>query len=109
MIFRKYKVFSMSLLIIILLGGCTSGQKESPKPFRLEEPRIAPLAEAEWSEKQTELMTPYKDSDGKILNVITTIGRHPDLFERFVPFASYILQGQTLPARDREMLILRIG
>ncbi len=107
--FQGNIAISMSLLIIITLGGCSSGQKESQKPFRLEEPRLAPLAESQWSEKQSELLTPYKRSDGKILNVMTTIGRHPELLERFMPFAMYVLQEQTLPARDREMLILRIG
>ena len=107
--FQGNIAISMSLLIIITLGGCSSGQEESQKPFRLEKPRIASLAESEWSEKQTELLTPYKGEDGKILNVITTIGRHPALFERFIPFASYVVREQTLPPRDREILILRIG
>lgn len=107
--FQKNIALSMSLLIIITLGGCSSGQKESQKPFRLEEPRLAPLTESQWSEKQAELLTPFKGNDGSILNVLATIGRHPKLFERFIPFAMYVLQEQTLPARDREMLILRIG
>lgn len=109
MIFKKNMAFSMSLLIIITLGGCSSGQKESQKPFRLEEPRLAPLAESQWSEKQNELLTPFKRRDGSILNVFATTGRHPELFERFIPSALYVLQEQTLPARNREMLILRIG
>jgi alkylhydroperoxidase family enzyme len=41
--------------------------------------------------------------------VITTIGRHPDLLESYIPFILHIAGTQTLPARDREMLILRIG
>jgi 4-carboxymuconolactone decarboxylase len=106
---QKYLALWLSLLIILILGGCDARPKESQKPFRLEKPRISPLAESEWNEKQSELLTPYKNDDGKILNVLSTIGRHPDLFEDFIPFASYILQGQTLLARDREMLILRIG
>ena len=109
MTFKKNMAFSMSLLIIITLGGCSSGQKESQKPFRLEEPRLAPLAESQWNEKQTELLTPFKGSDGKILNVLATLGRHSELSERVIPFAVYVVQEQSLPARDREMLILRIG
>ncbi len=107
--FQKKIGLWISLLIVMSLGCCSSEQKKSQKPFRFEEPRLAPLAESQWSEKQGELLTPYKRSDGKILNVFATIGRHPKLFERFVPFAMYVLQEQTLPARDREMLILRIG
>ena len=106
--FQKNTILAISLAIISL-GGCTQGHKEPPKPLRLEEPRIAPLAESEWDEKQNELLTPLKGNDGKILNVLSTLGRHPDLLEQYIPFVLYILEGQTLPAREREMLILRIG
>ena len=107
--FQKKIALLTSSLIILTLAGCSPAQKESQKPFRLEEPRLAPLGESEWDEKQSELLTPFKRRDGTILNVFATIGRHPELFERFLPFGMYILQDQTLPARDREMLILRIG
>jgi alkylhydroperoxidase family enzyme len=105
----KNMAAGIGIVVIMTMGGCSSRQEESQKPYRLEKPRIAPLAESEWSERQTELLTPYKGEDGKILNVITTLARHPTLYEHFIPFASYILNEQTLPARDREMLILRIG
>jgi len=106
---QKNTAVGLSLLIIIALGGCSSGEKESQNPFRLEKPRLAPLAESQWNAKQTELLTPFKGNDGRIINVLATLGRHPKLFELFIPFASYVVQEQTLPARDREMLILRIG
>lgn len=106
---KKKRTASMCLLIILALGGCSSGQEEFQKPFRLEKPRITPLAEDQRNQKQAELLTPFKNDDGKILNVLTTLASHPELFERFVPFATYIVQEQTMPARDREMLILRIG
>jgi alkylhydroperoxidase family enzyme len=41
--------------------------------------------------------------------VFTTFARNPALFKHFIVFGSYILTGSTLPARDREILILRIG
>jgi 4-carboxymuconolactone decarboxylase len=109
MIFQKSSVFLLCLPIIMTLGGCSSSKKVSEKSFRLEKPRIAPLAESEWNERQRELLGPYIKSDGSVLNVLTTIARHPDLFESFMPFVLYVLEQQTLPARDREMLILRIG
>ena len=80
----------MCLLIILALGGCSSGQEEFQKPFRLEKPRIAPLAEDQRNQKQAELLTPFKNDDGKILNVLTTLASHPELFERFVPFATIV-------------------
>jgi len=109
MTFQNKMLLSIFLLAFMTLGGCSPGQKESLKPFRLEQPRIAPLAESQWDEIQTKLLMPYKRSDGSVLNVLTTIARHPDLFGRFMPFVLYVLEEQTLPDREREMLILRIG
>lgn len=109
MTFQKKWALSLSLMVIMTFGGCASGQKELEKPFRLEKPRIAPLAESEWSERQRDLLGPFIRSDGSVMNVISTIARHPDLFENFMPFAAYIVGEQTLPDREREMLILRIG
>jgi alkylhydroperoxidase family enzyme len=109
MTFQKKMAFWTCFLIIMTWGGCSSGQKRSEKSFRLEKPRIAPLEESEWSERQRELLGPYRRSDGSVLNVLTTIVRNPVLFERFMPFVLYVLEEQALPARDREMLILRIG
>ena len=106
---QKLTALLLSALAICNAAGCSSIEDESPDPIRLQEPRLAPLAESEWNERQSGLLTPYKGSDGTVLNVITTLGRHAQLFERYIPFGAYVLQEQTLEARDREMLILRIG
>jgi len=84
-------------------------QKGDKKPFRLKEPRLAPLTELEWNEEQAKLLEPLKRKDGTVLNVFATFGRHPSLFDSWMKFAWYVLGDQTLPARDREILILRIG
>jgi len=76
---------------------------------RLKEPRIAPLTESQWSEQQRTLLAPIKQATGIVINIISTLARHPTLYERFMPFSSYITAEQSLPARDREILILRIG
>ncbi len=107
--FLKVIYISIGLLFIITLVGGDSVQKGSKKPVRLKEPRIAPLTESQWNEEQIKLLTPYKRVDGSVLNVVATLGRHPKLFDRFIIFGLYVLREQTLPARDREILILRIG
>ena len=38
-----------------------------------------------------------------------TLANHPELAEAWGTFAGYVLRESTLPARDRELLILRIG
>ena len=107
--FLKVIYVSIGLLLIIILVGGNSVQKGSKKPVRLKEPRIAPLTESQWNEEQIKLLTPYKREDGSVLNVVATLGRHPKLFDRFITFGLYVLREQTLPDRDREILILRIG
>jgi len=107
--YRKEILVAICVFFVITLIGWNSVQKGSKKPFRLKEPRLAPIAEADWNDEQTKLLTPYKRDDGSILNVMTTLARHPKLFERFIPFGLYVLREQTLPDRAREILILRIG
>ena len=107
--FLKVIYIMIGLLFIIALVGCNSVQKGSKRPVRLKEPRLAPLTESQWNEEQIRLLTPLKREDGSVLNVFATLGRHPKLFDRFSKFGWYVLLEQTLPARDREILILRIG
>lgn len=42
------------------------------------------------------------------VNIFATLVRHPGLFRRWLPFGGKLLAGK-LPARDRELLILRTG
>lgn len=76
--------------------------------MRLSKPRIPPLPEAEWSDEQRELLTRGR-TDVKVLNVFGTLVRHTDLYKRWLPFGTQILFKSTLPPRERELLILRIG
>jgi len=46
---------------------------------------------------------------GRIFNIFKVLAHHPKLVKRCTPFAGHILGKQTLPFRDRELLILRIG
>lgn len=89
--FLKVIYISIGVFFIIILVGCNSVQKGSKKPFRLKEPRLAPLTESQWNEEQIKLLTPYKREDGSVLNVVATLGRHPKLFDRFMPFGLYVL------------------
>lgn len=76
--------------------------------MRPTRPRITPLEAGEWNEEQQALMAPFVKS-GTAWNVFKTLVRHTGLFKRWLPFATHVLSKQTLPLREREMLILRIG
>ncbi|HEX6476144.1 MAG TPA: carboxymuconolactone decarboxylase family protein [Acidimicrobiales bacterium] len=69
-------------------------------------PRIPPLDPADRDEKARELLEGV-GGVGSELNVFTTLVRHPKLFRRWSAFAGALLLAGRLPARDRELLILR--
>lgn len=69
-------------------------------------PRIPPLADDELDDQARELVAGA--TTGPASNIFTTLVRYPGLFRRWLPFAGKLLAGK-LPARDRELLILRTG
>lgn len=74
---------------------------------RATSPRLAPLPEPERTESQRELLASV-DVGGPLgeANIFTTLVRAPRVFRRWLPFGGALLRG-SLPARDRELLILR--
>lgn len=68
------------------------------------QPRVPPLEPAEHDAATDELLKMVGDLAD--LNVFLTLVRHPRVFKRLVPFGTVMLHG-TIPARDRELLILR--
>jgi alkylhydroperoxidase family enzyme len=68
------------------------------------------LPEADWDDKIRELLDGASaGAVGRAApNIFTTLVRHPRLFRRWAPFGGVLLTG-TLPARDRELVILRTG
>jgi 4-carboxymuconolactone decarboxylase len=69
-------------------------------------PRIPPLPVHERDEQANALLGPIQ-VDGTDLNIFATLVRHPRLFKRWSGFGGFLLYGGDLPARDRELLILR--
>ena len=47
--------------------------------------------------------------NGQVFNIFKVLAHHPQLVKRWTPFAGHMLGKQTLPFRERELLILRIG
>ncbi|HQZ35215.1 MAG TPA: carboxymuconolactone decarboxylase family protein [Ilumatobacteraceae bacterium] len=76
--------------------------------MRLRQPRIQPVTEAEWTDDSRPVLA-ANSARGPVLNVFATIARHPKLLKRWVVFANHVLNGNTLPARERELVILRTG
>ncbi len=73
-------------------------------------PRIPPLPESDWEGDVAEILRalpPGADAPIGEYNIFRTLARHPDLFRVWAPFGGYLLVGATLPATDRELMILR--
>jgi 4-carboxymuconolactone decarboxylase len=73
-----------------------------------EQPRINPIPDSEWDGETRELLENLK-RDGRVYNIFATLAHHPQLLRRWLVFAGHILNKSTLPARDREIAILRMG
>ncbi|OGK80980.1 MAG: hypothetical protein A2X50_00330 [Candidatus Rokubacteria bacterium GWF2_70_14] len=70
--------------------------------------RLAPMSDTALTPEQRELLTKARGHLPSV-NVLDTVIRHPDLLRRWLPFFNHALHKSTLPARDREVLILRTG
>jgi 4-carboxymuconolactone decarboxylase len=78
--------------------------------MRLRAPRIAPTDPESWNDAQKALAQPLLDKRGKVINIFRTLMNHPDAMKGFMGWGSYVLSKKnSLPAREREIVILRIG
>lgn len=75
---------------------------------RPDHPRIPPLEPDEQDEQARELLAGAAAPGVPASNIFATLVRHPGLFRKWMPFGGKLLTGK-LPARERELLILRTG
>ncbi|WP_374659652.1 carboxymuconolactone decarboxylase family protein [Phenylobacterium sp.] len=75
--------------------------------MRLAKPRIAPVQDADLSDEQKEILAPMGD---RVLNIFRTMVQAPKAAKGFLAWGNYVLSKKNdLPAREREIVILRIG
>ncbi len=72
--------------------------------MRLDTPRIAPLDREQMDPELRE-----RFGDGPVLNIFKTLAHHPKLLKRWLVFGNHVLAKSSLPPRERELVILRIG
>ncbi len=70
-------------------------------------PRIQPIEKAEG--ELAEILAGALTRDGEPLNIFGVLAHHPKLLKRFNLFGGFLLAKGLLPAREREIVILRIG
>jgi alkylhydroperoxidase family enzyme len=76
--------------------------------MKLTVPRVLPLPESLWDDQTRDILEPLRRG-GQVYNIFATLARHPNLMKRWLVFGSHILGKSTLPAREREIVILRAG
>jgi alkylhydroperoxidase family enzyme len=77
--------------------------------MRLDQPRIPPLADAELNADQKAVLGPQLER-GPVLNIMRTLVHAPKALERFLEWGNYVLSRRnSLPEREREIVILRVG
>jgi 4-carboxymuconolactone decarboxylase len=78
--------------------------------MRLSQPRISPLQDDDLTPEQAEELLPLRKGPVGMLNVFRTIAQAPKALPRFTRWAAYVFSARNdLPARQREIVILRTG
>jgi len=77
--------------------------------MRVTKPRIAPVTDDKFTPDQTEVLANVI-ARGRVLNIMRTLVNAPKATRGFFPWANYVLSRRNdLPARQREIVILRTG
>ena len=74
--------------------------------MRTDQPRIEPVDPQDLDEETRRVLDSFENEP---LNIFRTLARHPKLLKRWLVFANHVLGKSTLPVRERELIILRIG
>ena len=71
-------------------------------------PRIPPLDVSSLNDEAQQVLQPILEA-GRPWNIFLTLAHHPDLAKRWLVFSNHVLFKSSIPAREREIAILRTG
>ena len=78
--------------------------------MRLSKPRLQPLSREDWSPETQEVMARFdRPGSPAAANIFQTLAHHPELLKRWTVFGNHVLFKSSLPPRERELVILRVG
>lgn len=89
------------LCTIGVVGNQVSAETFTP---RLTVQRVPLIGKEGRTPEQEKMLASRPD-----YNIYKTLAHHPVLYSRWSGMGQYLLNGSTLPARDREIIILRMG
>jgi len=76
---------------------------------RTQQPRITPLYDPSGAAMRSLQAVDAIREDAPTLNIFATLARNPPLLDHFGRFFTYVLKEGSLPGRERELVILRVG
>ena len=79
------------------------------KPLRPTSPRIEPISLDAMDFDLADIMATALTVNGRPLNIFAVLGHHPKLLKRFNQLGGLLLNKGLVPAREREIVVLRIG
>jgi 4-carboxymuconolactone decarboxylase len=78
--------------------------------MRLTQARIEPVQDQDLTDEQREVLDSLKGPRGGLLTFYRTLAHAPKALHRFTQWGAYVLSRRnSLPPRQREILILRVG
>jgi alkylhydroperoxidase family enzyme len=121
-----HKFASLVGAVAALCGGSASGEEGTGVDTRARQtlitgkpPRIAPLEPSEFSDEMRGVIRsmsqlavdppPPEPPRQEVTELLATMIRHPELYGHHIELAKLLLSRGALPARDRELAILRVG
>ena len=106
--FLSKKLYSFRyLLVLTLLLVIARSYAQSTGTPPLSNPRIDRV-EKPYTAAEAAILSP-RERNGEVLGVWSTCANAPRLCNAWLEFTDYLLRESSLPIRDRELLILRIG
>jgi alkylhydroperoxidase family enzyme len=104
----KHKIIvSYTLLVSTMFVFNSKGLAQDTGKPPLDSPRIDRIQKP-YTAAEASILVP-RERNGNVLGVWSTCANAPALCNAWLKFTDYLLQESTLPLRDRELLILRIG
>jgi 4-carboxymuconolactone decarboxylase len=77
--------------------------------MHLSDPRLKPLTDEQLDDDTRRILDRAR-MGGQVFNVFRTLAHYPNLLERWMVFGTHVvLNKSSLPPRERELVILRIG
>lgn len=92
--------------VTMSIPAVATDAKQSSETFskRPHSPRLAPLSKSEATPEQQAMLARRAD-----YNIYKTLAHHVDLYNRWSPLGQFLLSGSSLPPREREIIMLRMG